>query len=93
MLQLPVGVFYVGAGGQNSMDNPNFGNIEDWQQRLIEERDQLSERIGKLTVFMSSQAYRDIDQRDQFLLSQQFLAMSKYRAILNDRIDRIMTTR
>lgn len=58
----------------------------DWKERLKAESEELDGRIEKLVVFMGTQAFRDLDLPNQFLLEVQFKAMQTYAKILDERI-------
>lgn len=57
-------------------------------QRMIDEQKDLSEKVGKLEVFiLSNPAFKSLDERRQRLMRQQYDAMNLYRQILAERID------
>lgn len=59
---------------------------EPYQQRVVEEREQLDERISKLEAFiegLDASLAKDVD-----LLRCQLYAMRSYHAILSERISR-----
>lgn len=60
--------------------------MEDWQQRVVEERDQLGEKIDKLKIFLDNN--NKIDEFDFEILDLQLSIMQSYAAILNSRISR-----
>lgn len=62
--------------------------IEDWQQRVFEEREELRRKISKLRGMISSQAYEKLHDMDQLLLCRQERAMMAYQDILTERITR-----
>lgn len=58
-----------------------------YQQRVIEERDALSEKLGKLSVWLNGKAFRDTVPKDeQFRLRVQADVMRAYLLILDERI-------
>lgn len=61
----------------------------NWQQRLIDEYDQLSERIKKLDEFTNSNRVFDISRDDYLLLQRQYSSMVEYEKALRERISRI----
>ncbi len=61
-------------------------SLPPWQQRVITERDELSEKIGKLAAFQSTEAFPQLDPEDQERLNKQMAAMCEYRCILSERI-------
>ena len=54
--------------------------------RLIEEKDQLDERIDKLTQFQSSEAWEKIHVTQMTLLNIQVKAMETYSQVLAERL-------
>lgn len=62
--------------------------MEDWQQRVFEEREELRRKISKLRGMLSSQVYEKLDDMDQLLLCRQERAMTTYQDILSERIAR-----
>lgn len=66
--------------------------MEDWQQRVVKERDELAERIAKLDQFLnrfdSGTSDLVIDDENYYLLKLQRATMSRYLVILNIRIDK-----
>ena len=60
-----------------------------WQQRLIDERDELQVRYDALATFLSHKETAYIDYVDLKLLEQQQAAMQKLLGVLNTRIERI----
>lgn len=61
--------------------------MSDFKTRLLEERDQLQEKVTKLDAFLDSETFETISDRQQMLLSDQFVAMDDYLWILNARIE------
>lgn len=61
---------------------------DTWLDRLRIERDELSERLGKLTAFAESPAFNDVPEHDAALLLDQRNAMAGYLEILTVRIER-----
>lgn len=63
--------------------------MSDWKQRLIAERDELTERVDKLKEFTLSDQFSKLDTFDQHLLNGQFKAMCDYLAVLIVRVSRL----
>lgn len=61
--------------------------MEDFKKRLLEERDQLSEKVNKLDTFFESRKVYKLSVLQQDLLYQQFEAMITYLDCLERRID------
>jgi hypothetical protein len=62
--------------------------MEPWQDRLIKEKEELEDKIKKLTYFMASDAYNDLHELDRSLLFQQRGYMNNYLKTLKERISR-----
>lgn len=60
-----------------------------FKDRLIEEREQLSERLKKLTPFIGGEVYNTLDQVDKVLLGRQRQIMIDYLSVLDERISRV----
>jgi hypothetical protein len=58
-----------------------------WQQRVLNERDELLDKIHKLRLFFFDEKFSALHQFQQTLLHDQYKAMSKYCDILSWRID------
>lgn len=56
--------------------------MEEYQERVIEERDALRNRANKLADFFVTDDYRDLIHADQYLLKNQLIAMNEYLDIL-----------
>lgn len=62
--------------------------MEPYQQRIIDEANELLTKIENLTSFMLSEAYPALRAIDQGLLMVQIRAMRLYHETLRDRIAR-----
>lgn len=60
--------------------------IQPHQQRVIDERDQLAEKINKLTEFIGSERFLSLGG-EQDLLRMQLGAMLQYLSLLERRIE------
>ena len=61
--------------------------MEPWQERLMTERDELADKLGKLKVFLENEEnLKPIANNDVALLMAQKYAMMQYLDILNTRI-------
>lgn len=72
----------VGAGGVSHLVKPNL----TWQQRVINEEKELSEKIDKLVIFIDSFGFAKLDVDEQYMLKRQLNAMLLYSEALSDRI-------
>jgi uncharacterized protein len=63
--------------------------MEPWQERVIVERDELADKLIKLSVFISGNAkFLALDNEDKRLMRAQRGAMLAYHDALEDRIRR-----
>lgn len=60
--------------------------MSDYISRLIEEKDQLMQRMAKLATFTASEEFRNLYQHQQELLQIQYHAMHTYNVCLTARI-------
>ena len=60
--------------------------MSDFKTRLIQERDELQEKIDKLRVFLSSDKADILSDMEKTLMYCQFTAMVHYEAQLAQRI-------
>ena len=63
--------------------------MNDFRQRLKEERAQLDERLDKLNDFLAWDKSNSIDDVQRALLKVQASAMATYSQCLKERIDRL----
>ena len=63
--------------------------MSDWKERLLQEQDELCERLGRLSAFLDSDGFHELDEEDQELLRQQSAYMTYYARILRDRVFRM----
>lgn len=62
--------------------------MQPWQQRVVDEKRELDERLEKLTAFIASPAMHPLDEADCHLLRCQREAMWQYSGVLQRRIER-----
>lgn len=60
--------------------------MKDWQQRVVDESEELEEKLGKLGEFLESDSFYDLDNKNQELLVKQRDFMYSYHAVLRERI-------
>ena len=60
--------------------------MQEYQQRAIEEKAQLDERLQKLRAFFKSDTAKQLPKREKELLAQQNLLMTFYSQVLGIRI-------
>ena len=62
-------------------------SLQPHEQRVVEEKEQLKERLDKLMGFLQKGQPKFIDDKNWRLLEHQFQVMSQYYAILLTRIE------
>jgi len=62
-------------------------SIAPWKQRVLEEKEQLCDKIGKLAAFIAGEAFRNLPESEQLRMARQLQSMQEYRTILSERID------
>lgn len=60
-----------------------------WKKRLVKERDEVQERLERLSVFIVGFSFAELDQRTKSLLRIQQGLMEDYLAVLNMRLERL----
>lgn len=60
-----------------------------WKKRLLKERDEVQERLDRLSVFIIGFSFAKLDQRTKSLLRIQQGLMEDYLAVLNLRLERL----
>lgn len=60
-------------------------NIEI-EQKVQAERDELAEKVSKLSGFLKSDRCKELPEYHQGLLRRQYYAMSEYLGILDERL-------
>lgn len=65
--------------------------LADWQQRVVDERNTLNERLHKLNEFIGGLPYAKLGEIDRELLLEQRTLMRSLSAVLTRRINRFKT--
>ena len=60
--------------------------MEPFQERVVTEKDELEEKIGKLHSFFTTSTFAELDPAEQDRLNEQLKAMETYAALLGQRI-------
>ena len=63
--------------------------METFKTRLIDEKQQLEEKLNKLDAFLVSEKVKDVDDVQKALLFVQATAMNTYLQCLKERIERL----
>lgn len=61
--------------------------MEDYQQRVIDEKKELITKINNLTYFISTDTFELLPMEEQKRMIHQKIIMEKYINILTDRIN------
>ena len=61
--------------------------MEEWQKRVIKEKQDLDLKRERLDSFFSKKAFADLDDDQKALMVDQSLIMGEYSEILGKRID------
>ena len=64
-----------------------MSTLQPHQQRVINEKREIDERIEKLNVFFNTETFRNLSRQEVFLLIEQEDSMSQYSGILTRRIE------
>ena len=93
-------VEYVDGGQSNHLDHAGYISwspkdvferaykpiLEPHQQRVVDEKAELDERLDKLDVFFSGPIFTTLPEAEQQRLGRQAVAMRSYSEILSERI-------
>jgi hypothetical protein len=60
--------------------------METYQQRVVEEKQELDGRRDRLTTFIASKSFDNLDPAEQERMSRQLTVMTEYSDILGERI-------
>lgn len=60
--------------------------LQDFQQRVVDEKTALDEKVEKLGAFLKSDKFKALSDFDKGMLSAQFGHMCSYSAVLGIRI-------
>lgn len=60
--------------------------MQPFQQRVIDEADELGERLCKLDTFIRGSVFQKLEEAERIRLSMQSIVMTDYLGILNERI-------
>lgn len=65
--------------------------MEQYQQRVVAERDELADRVKRLQAFIESPTFQTISYAEGFRLGKQYGYMQQYLDVLNERIAHFAT--
>lgn len=61
-------------------------NLQPHQQRVVEEKDELDTKLGKLRAFFDTQTFLSLPEDERRRLMRQSVVMTEYSTILGERI-------
>lgn len=71
-------------------ENDNLPDAPDWLHRLNEEGQRVTSDLGKLDTFISSQAFRNLQDEEREMLRYQRQCMSMYQDAVRKRFEYYM---
>ena len=60
--------------------------MKPYQQRVVNERTELEEKLTKLNVFIADGVFEGLPEEERLRLARQAVAMKDYLDVLNERI-------
>ena len=63
-------------------------DLQPWQERVIEEKNELDKKLESLQGFLTSLLFKHLSKDDQIILEDQELFMRRYSGTLAKRIER-----
>lgn len=66
--------------------------MEDYQLRVVQEKEALDDKREKLSLFFNNQVFAKLDLAEQGRLQRQKIAMDAYSFALGQRIEHFQTT-
>lgn len=60
--------------------------MREWQERVVQERDELMEKIQKLSLFFDTEVFKVLPKGEKYRLIQQHVFMVAYHDVLDERI-------
>lgn len=66
--------------------DPAIAQYQPWQQRVLEEKNQLAGRLIDLQTFINIDAFKTLDRNQQSLLEKQAQLMYELKVVLDSRI-------
>ena len=71
----------------NKANSVKYQRMTDWQKRVVDECEELCNKVVKLEAFINTPEFAKIHVREQELLKLQYETMFRYGALLNLRIE------
>jgi hypothetical protein len=64
--------------------------LKPHEHRVVTERDELTEKLEKLEIFIKTSLFESLSIKDRNLLIEQGKLMDQYLSVLNERIGRFV---
>lgn len=61
--------------------------MEQYQERVVSEKNELGEKMKKLVIFMSSETFNELPMAEQKRMKRQYIIMDLYHDVLSERIE------
>lgn len=65
---------------------PERKPLEDWQQRVVDEKNEVSDRLSRLYSFFQSRKFAELPEAERVRMRSQARFMDGYAAVLEERI-------
>jgi len=79
---------YISWSPKRQFDEGYTRVLPDYQQRVVDEMNELADKTNKLMAFLKSEKSQELAAEDFKLMKDQWIAMGSYVFILSSRIDR-----
>lgn len=64
--------------------------LQPFQQRVLDEHSELKDRLEKLTAFLETETFKNLEEDDRSLLEIQQMTMVNYEKVLGVRVNKIL---
>ena len=62
---------------------------EEFKEQLLKEKEEIDEKIERISSFMETMKYKNLEIESKLLLSSQYICMIEYSEILKKRINKV----
>lgn len=70
------------------IEEEEMKELQAWQQRVLDEKENLDNKLRSLSSFLILEGFRKLEDRDQELLERQEALMKELSRVLEERISR-----
>lgn len=70
------------------IEEEEMKELQAWQQRVLDEKENLDNKLRSLSSFLILEGFRKLEDRDQELLERQEALMKELSRVLEERITR-----